>query len=200
MDGDIQNLINQLHVKNDDIRGPALASLIRLGAKAIPALRAAANDPDPAMRAKVMEALATIADPACADLFRHALDDTDGHVRAWGAQGLVRIKDPGAVEALLRTFHDYPDELHGQHTLSSYTLIGMGSKVLPEVIPLLADDNVYTRERAYWVVMGIVTRMPGYENGWEELAERLGGYDPHGALEERESAVSKWVKWAEQFE
>lgn len=200
MEKKIQRLMDQLYIENDDVRGLALAELIKLGKPGIPALLKMLEVTDSKVRALAMEGLAIIADASCSDQFHAALEDENEYVRAWAANGLARINDPDAMAALIETFHDYPDELHSQHTLSSYTLIGMGPSVLPKIALLLSHSNVNTRERAYWTIAGIVNRISEYKNNWHSLSKRLGNYDPYSTIGSQKKAVSQWMEWCKKFQ
>ncbi len=194
------DLIACLRSPDDEERDTALAQLIQMGAPAIAALRAELAHPDSDVRPSVMEALASIADSSCADDFHVALEDDDERVRAWAAAGLARIRDPRAIAALIRTFDDQAIDLHGPHTLASSALVEQGPAALPQVMSLLLSPNVFTRERAYWVIANIVTRMDAYKDSWHELSLQLGSYDPDGPAETREKAARKWAEWAAKMQ
>jgi hypothetical protein len=194
----VEDLIVRLSSRSTDENEQAQAQLIALGSQAVPALIAQLDSPDSAIRPIVMQVLAYIADPSCADRFYQATLDKDEEVRAWAAHGLVKVDDPRRVEALLATFNDQTIDLPGPHTFSSAALVEQGPHVLPRVACLLADTNPFTRERAFWVIAGVVARMPGYENQWAELCKNLGDYDPNQPPETQQDAIQKWILWCEQ--
>lgn len=193
-----EDLIARLTPRNTAESEQALAQLIKIGSHAVPALLEQINDPDSNIRPLAMQALADIADVSCADRFYQAVHDEDEAVRAWAANALVKLKDPRRVEALLDTFNDQAIDLPGPHTLSTAALVEEGPSVLVKIATMLADLNPFTREKAFWVIAGIVSRMPAYENQWEELCYKLGDYDPNRPPENQQQTIQNWIRWCEE--
>jgi HEAT repeat protein len=183
----------------DDVRGAdfvrrdqALGELVRRGGAAVPALIQAVASGDPELRGSAVNALAEIAEPSCAELFAQLAGDPDGRVRAHAADGLARLGDPRAVDALVRTIDDRPDELHHPSSLSAATLIGMGPGVLARVAPLLSAPGEATRMRALFVIRAIVDAQ-GEDSAarWREL----GSYRAGAPAADREAAAEQWRAW-----
>jgi HEAT repeat protein len=193
-----EDLIFRLSPRSTMESEQALAQLIEMGSHAVPALLEQIDDPNSNIRPLAMQALADIADASCADRFYQAVCDKDEAVRAWAANALVKLKDPRRVEALLHTFNDQTIDLPGPHTLSSAALVEEGQPVLPHIAPLLGDANQFTRERAFWVIAGIVANMPAYQHQWKELCKQLGDYDPNQPPENQQQAIQNWIRWCEE--
>jgi HEAT repeat protein len=193
-----EDLIARLSPRSTLESEQALAQLIEMGGQAIPALLAQIDDLHSNIRPLAMQALAEIADASCADRFYQAVHDKDEAVRAWAANALVRLRDPRRVEALLDTFNDQTIDLPGPHTFSSAALVEEGPSVLPHIAPLLANANLFTRERAFWVIAGIVAKMPAYQNQWEVLCKKLGDYDPNQPPKTQQITLQNWIRWCEQ--
>lgn len=197
-DSTIKKLIGQLASSDAAAREQALANLTKQGSKAVPALSQQVNTPGTPAKDLLVQALANIGDTSSAALFKTLLSDGNARVRAMAAQGLVKLKHPDAVDALIATLHDYGDET-SPFTTSAYSLIDYGAEALPKVVGLLSDSSIYTREMGYNILAQIVTKMPSYEHKWKELSAELGNYDPGGAPAEREAATRKWAEWVESL-
>ncbi|KGM02824.1 hypothetical protein Q760_11065 [Cellulomonas cellasea DSM 20118] len=170
----------------------AVGELVQLGSAAVPGLVGVVRDTASVARGLAAEALAEIADPACADDLAAAVGDLDEEVRANAAVGLSRIGDPRAAEALLRTIDDRQDLLHYPYTASVHALIALGAPALPAVATLLDAPDPVTRQRAFVVVRSVVEAMPG-TGDWQELWRELGRYEPGAGDQDR--AVAQWQAW-----
>jgi HEAT repeat protein len=179
-----------------NVRAKALGELVRRGPAASPALRQALNTPDVELRARVVRALAEIADPACANLYADLVSDPDERNRAYAAHALARLRDPRALDALVRTIDDNPDVLHDPETLATYALATMGPAVLPKLAPLLSAPGEATRVRAFHVIRQVVSKLPGTD--WAARARALGDYDPRGPAPDRDRAAQQWRDWIAQ--
>jgi len=191
----IRELIEQLDAPDGQTRARALAALVMQGGAARADLERALATPDPRLRSRIAQGLAEIASLASAEALRQASHDGDEEVRAHAAHGLARMRDPRALEALLRTFDDFPDVLHNPFTLSAYGLIEMGARALPAVAPLLRSPQPMTRERAFAVIQAVVSSLPEGRD-WAGLWRSLGRYDPNADAAERERAADRWIEWA----
>lgn len=193
----IQRLIDGLGAADSKLRSQSVAQLVALRGEAVPRLRKATESPDPEIRMLAFRALHEIGDPACAMVFKHALDDVDERIRAYAAQGLARIADPQAMEALIATLNDFPDVLRQPSTPATDTLTEMGPRVLPKMVELLKSDAPMTRMRAFLVIRNVVT--PDLrQGGWEMLWQQLGEYDALATKEKRQPAVQRWHNWIAQ--
>src|SRR2546427_6571665 len=90
---------------SDDVllQNEGVATVIRIGAAAVPALLPLLEDGGAGRRAQVMYALAQIAEPGTAEAFQHGLGDQDERVRAYAAEGLAHIGHQDALTACLQT-------------------------------------------------------------------------------------------------
>jgi hypothetical protein len=188
---DISRLLQEL--KSD--KEQSLITLQRLGRDAIIPLQNAFPAADHALQISILEAIVTVADASCAGFFLRTLESPIPPIRSWAAQGLLKIEDPMAIPALVRTIADLPDEGHGQFSQSSYSLIGLGFQVLPFIVPLLKDVNPFIRERAWVVLSNVIVRIPDYENNWKKLWEALGKYGPHQDAASRNISANMWEQW-----
>lgn len=189
---EVADLIARLGSPDANDRMLATGELVQLGAASVPGLVEVLRDPAASGRALAAEALAEIADAACADDLAAAVDDPDEDVRANAAAGLGRVGDPRAAVALVRTIDDRQDVLRYPYTSSVYGLIALGAPALPAVATLLDASNPVTRERAYLVLRSVIEAMPG-AGDWQDLSDRLGRYDPHG--ERQDAAAAQWREW-----
>jgi HEAT repeat protein len=157
-------------------------------------------------RAAAMYALSQAAGPRSADEFRKALGDADERVRAYAAQGLVRIGDTGALAACLKTLNDAADELHLDMTPSVQALGEMGLKAAPALLELLLHDDEMTRLHAQRALELILSRRHGFRPGRgfpsraAEEAMRAewranGDYDYSAEPEARARAMERWREW-----
>jgi HEAT repeat protein len=188
---DISKLLHEL--KSDQEQ--SLITLKRLGRDAIIPLQNAFPTAEPELQISILEAIVMIADESCAGFFLRTLESPSPLIRSWAAQGLLKIKHPTAIQALVRTIADHPDEGHGQFSQSSYSLIGLGFKVLPSIVPLLKDVNPFIREYAWVVLSNVIVRVPEYENSWKSLWEELGKYGPHQDTASRDISANMWEQW-----
>jgi hypothetical protein len=190
-------LVEQLSSADFNARALALAELVRRGSDSTQALTAVVATNDPEVKVEALRGLAEIADLASADVFARFLDAPDERLRAFAAQGLGRIGDPRAVDALLRAIDDYPDVLHQLLTPSVGELLRRGPPVLTAVAPLLEAPGSATRARAFFIIRRIVEENPQF-GSWENLAARLGPYDPDAPAGERNSQARRWRYWIEE--
>jgi HEAT repeat protein len=188
-----EELVGNLNDADFNVRARALGELVRRGPAATSALLQAMDAPDLELRARVVRALAEIADPSCADLYARLVSDADERNRAYAAHALARLSDPRALDALVRTIDDHPDVLHDPETLATFALAAMGTVVLPRMAPLLYAPNVMTRVRAFHVIRQVVSQLPGSD--WQARWRELGSYDPRAEAPAREPAAAQWRDW-----
>lgn len=198
MESSDEQLITQLGADRSNTRAAALSALIGRGMAAAPAFRAALRSADARTRAYAAEGLGRIGDVTAADVLYAALDDSDDTVRAQAATALARLGNERAFDALIRTLGDYPDLLHGDMTLSAYTLIGMGPRVLPRLAPLLKDPDLATRGIAFRIIAQIIAHLPDQQGKWQELWQSLGSYDPSATSSLRDRAADAIRAWSVQ--
>lgn len=198
MDPSDEQLVARLGADRSNARAEALGALIERGPAAAPVLREALGNGDARIRAYAAEALGRIGDGIAADALFAALNDKNDTVRAQAATALARLDDARAFDALIRTLGDYPDLLHGDMTLSAYTLIGMGMPVLPRLAPLLRDRDPAMRGITFRIIAQIISRQPDQQGKWQELWRSLGSYDPDAAPSERDRAAEAIRAWIAQ--
>lgn len=183
---------------------------IQVGGTAVPPLLAALEKGKP-NRAQVMYALSQIGDARAARAFRAGLRDRDEQVRAYAAQGLVRIGDPQALAATLQTINDAADQLHLDVTPSVDALGGMGLKAVSPLLDLLMDKDEVTRLHAQRALGMILARrhgsVPGSGYSSPKAEEDMrsewsanGNYDFSAPASARKASVEKWRRWLTQAE
>jgi HEAT repeat protein len=192
---DPREWVKQLSSSEPNARALALAALVQQGAAATPALLEALAQGSVAVREAVARALAEISDPRTVDALAEMLQDTNPLVRGRGAQGMAHLNDARALDALVHTINDLPDVLHWPHTVATYLLIERGEAALPKVVPLLADAQAMTRQRALEVLQAVLIQSRG-DAAWHELWDRLGRYDPQTDDSVRRAAAAReWALW-----
>lgn len=191
---EISALIRELKAGNEQ----ALLNIKHRATDAIVPLQKFFAVADPELQLTTMEALVMVADESCSEFFLKTLESPIPPIRSLVAQGLLKLHHPLAIDALVKTIIDYPDEGHGQFSQSAYSLIGLGFKVLPHIIPLLGNMNPFIREQAWVVLSNIIVRMPEYENKWKDLWEGLGKYDPYQEPVARHASFKMWQQWVNE--
>jgi HEAT repeat protein len=182
-----------------------VAAAIQIGEGAVPGLLALLDEAG-VNRAQVMYALAQIGDARAGRAFLAGLKDRDERVRAYAAQGLVRIGHPEAMAACLQTLNDAPDELHLDRTPAVEALGGMGLKPIPSLLDLLMSEDRDTRMHAQRALESIAERRHGFRPGYgfpDRQAEEAmraewranGDYQFDASQEPRAQAVAKWRQW-----
>jgi HEAT repeat protein len=182
-----------------------VASAIQIGPAAVPFLLALFDEPG-INRGQAMYALAQIGDPRAEEVFLKALGDSNERVRAFGAQGLVRLGHPSAMAASLQTLNDAPDELHLDRTPSVAALGDMGLKPVGRLLDLLMNRDERTRLRSQRALERILARRHGLRRRQgvpseaDEEAMRAewranGDYDFRATEEARSASVARWRRW-----
>jgi HEAT repeat protein len=197
-------------LRSDDVlvQNEGVASVIQLGAEAVPALLPFLEDGSATRRSQVMYALAQIAEPGTAEAFQRGLGDPDERVRAYAAVGLARIGYPNAVMACLQTLNDAPDEAHLDMTPAVQALGEIGMSVVPALLDLLMNEDEFTRLHAQRALELILNRRHGFQPGQgfpiPEAEEQMrtewqanGAYDYAADAATRAASVAKWRRWLE---
>jgi HEAT repeat protein len=194
-------------LRSDDVltQNEGVAEVIQIGAEAVPGLLTLLDESG-VSRAQVMYALARIGNTRAQQAFTAGLRDSDERVRAYAAQGLVRIGHPTAMAACLQTLNDAADELHLDRTPAVDALGDMGLKPVPALLDLLMDEDRETRMHAQRALESIAAQRHGFRPGYrfpdaqaEEAAReewlRNGDYQFDADRELRIQAVAKWRQW-----
>lgn len=190
-------------LRSDDVlvQNEGVASVIRIGADAVPALLPFLGDESAIRRSQAMYALARIADPGTAEAFQRGLEDQDERVRAYAAVGLARIGHPNAGVACLQTLNDAPGEAHLDMTPSVQALGEMGISVVPALLDLLMNEDEFTRLHAQRALELILNRRHGLGLGQgpeaEEVWQTNGNYNYATDAAARAASVVKWRRWLE---
>ncbi len=130
-------LVRQLGDDDFDVRDRASAALRALGARALPALRRAAGDPDAEVKRRAEDCLAAVTDGAAAAR------------TAAAARLLAARKPPGAAAALLAYLPFAEDEAAADELLSALVVVGApGGKVDPIIGAALSDPEPARRAAA----------------------------------------------------
>ncbi|HKZ16333.1 MAG TPA: HEAT repeat domain-containing protein [Geobacteraceae bacterium] len=130
---------------NAGLRNAAVEILVRLGAKAVPALHPYVNDPDHDVRKFIIDIMGSIGHPSFVPFLKRALDDPDANVRSAAVENLGKMGDQSAVKPLLKLL-DRPD-VWLQFTI----LEALGRIGAPVPISLLAPlaDNELLKKAVY---------------------------------------------------
>lgn len=194
-------------LRSDDvlIQNEGVAAAIQCGEEAVPGLLALLHEPG-VSRAQVAYALAQIGDARAQQEFTTGLHDSDERVRAYAAQGLVRMGHPDAMAACLHTLNDAADELHLDRTPAVDALGGMGLQPVASLLDLLMDEDRNTRMHAQRALESIAAQRYGFRPGHgfpEPQAEAAmrdewranGDYQFDADRELRAQAVARWRQW-----
>ena len=194
-------------LRSDDVmtQNEGVDAAVQIGAAVVPGLLSLLEERE-ISRAQVMYALAQIGDSRAAQAFLSGIRDADEHVRAYAAQGLVRLGHSDAMTASLQTLNDGADPLHLDRTPSVEALGEMGLKAVPLLLDSLMDRNEMTRLRSQRALELILSRRHGLRPGKgfpsQAAAERMraewqanGDYDYAANVQRRGDAVEKWRRW-----
>lgn len=154
----VAEAVSDLSSPDSIVRDQALGLLVSYGTRATAALVPLLDDD--ALRPRAARALGYIADPTTADRLAALLADADPFVRSHAAYGLYQMKDPRALEALIRTIDDLPVATMYPATQSTDALRTLGAAVLPRVADLLTAPSADTRARARLVIVQIAGDLP----------------------------------------
>jgi len=125
-----------LHDLDEKVRIAALqATGILRNQKAAPEVRDAIDHPlTPKTKGEALNALAMIADPADRGIFLRYLNDRDDGLRAAGAEGLARLRNPADRPALEKAFEA---ERSASARLSmAFAVVSLGNRQMSEFSPL----------------------------------------------------------------
>jgi HEAT repeat protein len=125
-----------LHDLDEKVRIAALdATGILRNQNAAPQVRDAIDHPlTPKTQRAALNALAMLADPADHGVFLRYLNDRDDGLRAGGAEGLARLKNPADQMALDKAFEA---ERNSSARLSeAFAIVSLGSRQMSEFSPL----------------------------------------------------------------
>ncbi|PYV02768.1 MAG: hypothetical protein DMG10_13575 [Acidobacteria bacterium] len=154
-----RELMNYLTYNDSKIRNEAVFTLGRFRYKeAAPELnrlyeresRLSRKEMDKTFRARLLEALAFIAEPSSKELFVKEKQNPDDDIRLHANEGLARAGDPALVTEISR------DRIHEKdpkvRTAEAFALYRMGRKeFLDEVVNSLADRHAHNEAKQYLV-------------------------------------------------
>ncbi len=153
----IEELITLLRSQdNAGLRNAAVEILVRLGARAVPALHPYVNDADHDVRKFIIDIMGSIGHASFVPVLILALDDPDANVCAAAAENLGKIGDHRAVEPLLNLL-EKPD-IWLRHTILE-ALGRIGKPVPISRIAPLADHDLL--KKAVYECMGAVCNVEG---------------------------------------
>jgi HEAT repeat protein len=127
------------------VRATGLGALARIGHLSAGDLRAAMEDPEPEVRARVAE-LAAGVEPPAVDIARRALSERDTRVVEAGcfALGEMGLAATGAVGALSAVGRDHPDALCREAAVAALGAIGDPAG-LPAILAATTDKPAVRR-------------------------------------------------------
>jgi len=170
-------------------------ALVKEGANAVPALLAKLNTSISSDHRKaIFRVLLSIKDARAENIFRDALQSDDEDIRAMGARGLQALGAADALDAALATINDAPDMLHADLTPAVYTLAEIGLPAIPNILNLLASDDLFTRMHAQRALERI-TRANRSQNDWQTLWEQNGAYNFDQPANQRAQSIAAWQRW-----
>jgi HEAT repeat protein len=194
-------------LRSEDVltQNEGVSAAIRIGDAAVPGLLSLLEERG-INRAQVMYALAQIGDTRAEPAFLAGLRDRDERVRAYSAQGLVRIDHPDAMAACFQTLNDAADELHLDRTPSVEALGMMGLQAVPLLLDALMDNDEMTRLHAQRALELLLSRRHGFHpgqgfpsteatEGMRTEWQNLGDYDFTADEQHRGDAIAKWRRW-----
>lgn len=121
-----------------------------------------ASDPDETLRHAALTVLASHGSREHVPLLIKALNDPDAGVRVAVAKGLVRLKDPRAIEPLVNLLAsgqgDQPYFRPNRESAAAEALVRMGPAAESAVLGLLKEKNIETRCQACNILKQIGTR------------------------------------------
>jgi HEAT repeat protein len=134
-------------LNNRSVLYAATSALETFGTRAAPALREAAQNPNPWVRENVISLLGKIADPADVPLFLNALSDEHANVRLSAIFPLWHQRTAQAVPALIERLHDEDEEVAWRAT-QALGEIGDPRAVAPLIECLKEDESAKNASEA----------------------------------------------------
>ncbi|HVP95394.1 MAG TPA: HEAT repeat domain-containing protein [Methanoregulaceae archaeon] len=135
----IQELVNDLKNKNENIRWGAAFALVKIGEPTVESLIHALDDPDSIVRLRAAWALGIIRDGRALRPLISALRDGDWSVRMRASDALGELMDNSAVEPLISLFRDENENVR-RHAVMAISKIGDKS-ALPKLEVVLRDAD-----------------------------------------------------------
>jgi HEAT repeat protein len=137
---EVEVLLTYLHAPQKEVRAEAARLLGQAGARALPGLLKARQDPDWVVRYRALEALTAVVDPCIDSVLIAALGDERDHVRYIAAKGLGMRKVRSARVSLCRTLGD---ENEFVRMCAARSLAALGdSAAIPALRARLQNENV----------------------------------------------------------
>jgi HEAT repeat protein len=198
--------INKLRSDDARVQNQGVEEAIHIAKEAVPELILLLEEKAGEIRQQAMYALAQISDPTACMAFEKGIQDSDERVRAYAAEGLVRIYHPNALSACLMTINDAPDILHLDITPAVGALSDFGLKAVPALLEFLMHEDEMTRLHAQRALELIVDKRHGFRPGKgfptveaEEQARaewvNNGNYNYLEDKNTRRAAVEKLREW-----
>jgi len=149
---DHREIVALLHSDdNAGLRNAAMEILVRLGSRAVPALKEEMASDDQDVRKFVVDIMGEIGDETCIGSLIHALQDTDANVRTAAVENLGKIKARDAVPALLDAM--WEDDFGWRFTILE-ALCSIGERI--SVGPLVPFKNDPLLRKALFDCLGRV--------------------------------------------
>jgi HEAT repeat protein len=155
-----------------------------------------------------LDALARIADPSSAELFKSQLAHKDPYLRRAAAEGLGRVGDRSEIETLVTMASN--DESEMVRAASAFALQKFGENYLSRLVDFMDSDKMAPQVQAYLFELGtpaaagLVPRLLEPDEGIRRhVAEVLGGIGDQSTvagltplLKDRDKSVQKAAKLA----
>jgi HEAT repeat protein len=99
-----------------------------------------------------LDALAHLAQPASADLFKHRLADKDPFLRRAAAEGLGRLGDSASTEELVRGAST--DESEMVRTAMAFALVKLGRNYVTRIVDTMDSPKMVPQAQEYLIELG----------------------------------------------
>lgn len=173
--------------ENAGLRNAAAEILVKLGAAVLPILTKAAESPDPDVRKFILDILGDIGDRQATPLLLRLLqNDVETNVRAAAAENLGKIRDAGAVPAMVSALSS-PDLLVQFSLLDALGRIGCA---IPVTGLITLGENRLLRKPLFDALgrIGDVTAIPPLLAGLHDPMRNV----REAAILALENLVSRW--------
>jgi HEAT repeat protein len=138
-------LASMLRDRDRAVRDAAIGALLAIGEPAVTILGDCLTDPLLTVQESASSVLATIADARVLTQLMAALASPDWIVRMHAAKALGRIRDPGAIGALVPRLQDSVKAVREE---ASAALAAIGEAALPSLLAALTDSEWLVRLHA----------------------------------------------------
>jgi HEAT repeat protein len=165
----VKALIDALGDGNAEVRLTASEALVKIGRPALPRLRSALKNSQPAIRLEAATTLGLTGDPRAVVPLVQAMKGRDRDLRQRAAKALVRIERPAAAP-LVSLFKETDASVREQ---ASQALVQIGRPAFEPLCQALYDADLSTRWEAAQVLARLRSSglLRGLHGKWERIAD-----------------------------